>query len=169
MIQKGNTTLLHGFPEDYFAVDADRSKCLHVTSSNALFCTHYIGNVICHKVSHDDFSYRFNGENLKAMLELSIFTGWAKLLGKYSVFCAVVWRFIFITLLRSPLLAFSSALLHMTVSSLTTRRMPGFTLTWPGMSRGLSSSTLRATSRLWTSTRGNSRKYSRLLPRMQMG
>ena len=111
----------------------------------------------------------FNGENVNAMLELSIFTGWAKLWGKYSIFYAVVWHFILITLLRSPLLAFSSVLLHMTVSSLTTRRMPGFTLTWPGMSRGLCSSTLRATSRLSTNTRGNSRKYSRLLPRMQMG
>ena len=65
MIQpKGNTTLLQRFPKDYFAVDADRSKCLHSTSSNALFYMHYIGNVIYHKFSHDDVSCRFTGKNV---------------------------------------------------------------------------------------------------------
>ena len=72
MIQKGNTTLLHGFPKDYFTTDADRSKCSYATSSNMLFCTHYIGNVIYHKFSHHDVSYRFNGDNINAVLE-SIF------------------------------------------------------------------------------------------------
>ena len=42
MIQKGNATLLQRLPKGYFAVDVDRSKCLHATSSNALFCTHYV-------------------------------------------------------------------------------------------------------------------------------
>ena len=69
MIQKGNTTLLQRFPKDYFAADADRSKYLHTTSSNALFCMHYVGNVIYHKFSHDDVSYRFNGKKFNAMLE----------------------------------------------------------------------------------------------------
>ena len=68
----GDLTLLHGFPKDYFAAEADRSKCLHATSSNALFCTHYVGNVIYHKFSHDDISYRFNGENVNAMLEFTV-------------------------------------------------------------------------------------------------
>ena len=36
---------------------------------NALFCTHYIGNVIYHKFSHDDVFYRFNGENVNVMIE----------------------------------------------------------------------------------------------------
>ena len=39
MIQKGNATLLQLFPKDYFAVDLDRSKCLHMTSSNSFLCT----------------------------------------------------------------------------------------------------------------------------------
>ena len=69
MIQKGNTTLLQCFPKDYFAADADRSKCLHMTSSNALLWMHYVGNVIYHKFSHDDVSYKFNGKNVNAMLE----------------------------------------------------------------------------------------------------
>ena len=38
-------------------------------SSNVLFCTHYIGNVIYQKFSHDDVSYRTNGENINVMLE----------------------------------------------------------------------------------------------------
>ena len=52
------------FSKDYFAADVGRSKCLHATSSNALFCTHYVGNVICHKFAHGDVSYRFNGKNV---------------------------------------------------------------------------------------------------------
>ena len=63
MIQKGN------LPKDYFAADVDRSKCLLATSSNAFFCTHYVGNMIYHKFSHDDISYRINGENVYVMLE----------------------------------------------------------------------------------------------------
>ena len=67
MIRKGNTTLLHGFPKDYFAVDADRSNCLHATSSNALFYSHFVGNVIYHKFSHDDVCYWFSWKNVNAM------------------------------------------------------------------------------------------------------
>ena len=70
MMQKRSTTLLQRFPKEYFAADSDRSKCLHATSSNALFFTHYVGNVIFFKFSHDDISYRFNGKNVNAMLEL---------------------------------------------------------------------------------------------------
>ena len=69
MIQKGTATLLQRFSKDYFAADIDRSNCLHATSSNALFYTHYVGNMIYHKFSHDDVSYRFNGKNVNAMLE----------------------------------------------------------------------------------------------------
>ena len=76
MIQKGNVTLLQRLPNDLFAADVDK-KCLHATSSNALFCTHYVGNVIYHKFSHDDVSYRNNGENVKVMVsylyQLSVF------------------------------------------------------------------------------------------------
>ena len=65
------TTLLQRFPEDYFAADVDSSKCLHYTSSNALFWTHYVGrlNVIYYKFSHGDISYRLNGKNVNVMLE----------------------------------------------------------------------------------------------------
>ena len=45
MIQSGNATLLQHFSKDYFAVDVEMSKCLHVTSANVLFCTHHIGNM----------------------------------------------------------------------------------------------------------------------------
>ena len=71
MIQKENATLLQRFPQDYFAADVDRSKCLHATSSNALFCTRYVGscNVIYHKFSHGDVPYRFNEKNVNVMLE----------------------------------------------------------------------------------------------------
>ena len=69
MIQKGNATLLRCFPKDYFAADVDRRKCLHTTSSNALFWTQYIGNMIYHKFSHGDVSYRFNGKNVNVMLK----------------------------------------------------------------------------------------------------
>ena len=65
MMQKGNTTLLQRFPKDYFAADVDRSKRLHATSSNELFCMHYVGNVIYHTFSHGDVFYRFNGENVR--------------------------------------------------------------------------------------------------------
>ena len=64
MIQKGNTTLLQHFLKGYFAAGVDRSKCLHAASSNALCCMHYVGNVIYHKFSHDDVSYRFSGEHV---------------------------------------------------------------------------------------------------------
>ena len=70
---KGNATLMQRFPKDYFAVNVDRSKCLHATTSNALFCTHYVGNVIYHKISLGDVSYRFNGKNVNLMLEFSIY------------------------------------------------------------------------------------------------
>ena len=63
-IQVGTTTLLQRFLKDYFAADFDRCTCLHATSSNALLCTHYLGNVIYHKHSHDDVSYRFNGKTV---------------------------------------------------------------------------------------------------------
>ena len=69
MIQKRNATLLQRFPKHYFAADVDRSKCLHATSANALFCTHYVGNVIYHKFSHGDVSYRFRRINVNVMLE----------------------------------------------------------------------------------------------------
>ena len=45
VIQSGNATLLQRFSKDYFAVAVEMTKCLHATSSNALFCTHYVGNV----------------------------------------------------------------------------------------------------------------------------
>ena len=58
--------------QDYFAADVDRSKCLHVTSSIWLICTHYVhdvSNVIYHKFPHGDVYYRFNGKNVNVMLE----------------------------------------------------------------------------------------------------
>ena len=54
---KENVTLLQHFPKDCFAVDANSSKCLHATSSNVLFCTHYVGNMIYHNFSHSDVSH----------------------------------------------------------------------------------------------------------------
>ena len=57
------------FPKDYFAADIDRSKCLHATSSNVLFCMQYVGNVIYHNLLHGDISYMFNGKNVNVMLE----------------------------------------------------------------------------------------------------
>ena len=33
---------------------------------------HYVGNMIYHKFSHDDISYRFNGKNINVMLELLV-------------------------------------------------------------------------------------------------
>ena len=62
--------MLQRFPKDYFAADFDRSKCLHATSSNVLFCMHCIGNVIYHKFSHGDVCYRLNGKNVNVVLEL---------------------------------------------------------------------------------------------------
>ena len=70
MIQKGSATLLQCFPKAYFAADVDRSKCLYVTSSNMLFYMHYIGNVICHKFSPGDVSYRFNAKKLTSCLNI---------------------------------------------------------------------------------------------------
>ena len=55
MIQKGNTSLLQRFPKDDFAADADRSKCLQATSSNA----------------RSFARTTFSGENVNAMLEYS--------------------------------------------------------------------------------------------------
>ena len=72
MIQKGNATFLQRFPKDYFVSDIDRRKFLHETSSSALFRTHYVAKVICHKFSDGDVSYRFNGKNVKVMVELFI-------------------------------------------------------------------------------------------------
>ena len=40
-----------------------------VFKANTLFCMHYVGNVIYHKFSHSDVSYRFNGKNMNVMLE----------------------------------------------------------------------------------------------------
>ena len=77
MIQKGNATLSRHFSKDYFAVHVDRSKCLHATSSKTLFCTHYVGNMIYHKFSHDDVYIRFHAENVNIMLGFSII--WMKL------------------------------------------------------------------------------------------
>ena len=62
MIQKGNATLFWAFPKDFLAADVDRSIYLHVTSSNALFCMHYVGNMIYHKFLHSDISYMFTEE-----------------------------------------------------------------------------------------------------------
>ena len=45
MIHKGELTPLQCFPKNYFPGDVDRSKCIHATSSNALFCTHYIDDM----------------------------------------------------------------------------------------------------------------------------
>ena len=67
MIQKRNAIVLQRLSKEYFAGDIDRSKCLHITSSNALFYTHYVGNAIYHKFSHGDVSCRFDGENLNVM------------------------------------------------------------------------------------------------------
>ena len=36
-----------------------------------LFCTHYVGNMIYHKFSHNDVTYRFNGKTVKGMLEFA--------------------------------------------------------------------------------------------------
>ena len=60
MIQKEIATLLRRSQKDFFAADF---------SSKALFCTHYVGNVIYHNFSHGDVSYRFNGKNVSVMLE----------------------------------------------------------------------------------------------------
>ena len=55
-MQEGNATLLYCFPKDYLAVDVNRSKCLHVTSSNALsLVTWYITNF--HTVTIDDWYF----------------------------------------------------------------------------------------------------------------
>ena len=74
MIEKENETLLRSFLKDYiyFAADVDRSKYLHATSSNALFCTHYTGNVIYHRSSHGDLSYKISGGNVNVMLEFTL-------------------------------------------------------------------------------------------------
>ena len=72
MIQKENATLMQHFRKNCFAADVDRSKCLHATSPNAHFCTHYVGDLIFHKFSHSDVSYSFNGKNVNVVLELII-------------------------------------------------------------------------------------------------
>ena len=86
MIQKGNAMLLRCFPKDYFAADVNKSKCSHATSSKALFYVHYVGNVIYHKVSHSDVSYRFDGENVNVMLELLVTPGINSWKGSYCQF-----------------------------------------------------------------------------------
>ena len=58
------------FSKGLIAADIDRSKCLHATSPNALFCTHNVGNVLYHNFSHGDVSYKFSGKNVNVMLEL---------------------------------------------------------------------------------------------------
>ena len=45
MMQKGKLTLLQCFPKNSIAADVVRNKCLHMTSSNAPFCMHYVDNV----------------------------------------------------------------------------------------------------------------------------
>ena len=45
MIQKVRSTLLQCFPKNSFAADVARSKHLRSTSSNVLFCTHYVDDV----------------------------------------------------------------------------------------------------------------------------
>ena len=72
MIQKRYATLLQRLPKDYYAADVDRSKCLHTTLSNALFCMHYFGKVIENKFSH--VSYMINGENVTVMLAFYLIT-----------------------------------------------------------------------------------------------
>ena len=72
MIQKGNATLLQHSPKDYLVVVIDRSKCLHPISSNTLFCMYFFGNMIYHKVSHGDVSYRFNGENVNIVSKFNV-------------------------------------------------------------------------------------------------
>ena len=51
------------FLKNYFASDINSSKCLHAMSSNLLFCTHYIDDVIFHIFSYSDVSIRFYGKN----------------------------------------------------------------------------------------------------------
>ena len=57
------------FLKNYFASDVNSSKCLHAMSSNALFCKHYIDDVIYHLFSHGDVSIRFYRKNVNVMLE----------------------------------------------------------------------------------------------------
>ena len=45
MIHEGKSTSVQCFPKNLFAVDVDRSKCLHSISSNANFCTRYVNDV----------------------------------------------------------------------------------------------------------------------------
>ena len=74
MIQSGNATLLQRFPKDCFVVDVAMSKCLHATSSNALFCTHYVGNMNYRSLITVTFPIhdRFNRKNDNAMLEYTL-------------------------------------------------------------------------------------------------
>ena len=44
------------FLKNYFASDVKSSKCLHAMQSNALFCTHYVGDVIHRILSHGEIS-----------------------------------------------------------------------------------------------------------------
>ena len=111
MIQKGNMALLRCVPKDYLTADIDRSKCLHAMSSNALFCTPDVGNVIYHKFSHGDVSYSFK-EKRHVRIPLGVwcflccsFTTswclmffWGNLFGTVnphyndSVRCLIMWR-----------------------------------------------------------------------------
>ena len=42
---------------------------VYIRGHQALFCTHYIGNIIYHRFSHSDVSYRFNGKTVNVLLE----------------------------------------------------------------------------------------------------
>ena len=57
------------FSTDYFEADADRSTCLHATSSRREIKHFDVSNVIYHKFSHGAVSYTLNGENVKVILE----------------------------------------------------------------------------------------------------
>ena len=79
MIQKVNGTLLQCFLNIYLAADIDRNQCLRLTSSNSRMCSHYVGNVIYHKFSYGAVSYRFNWENVNAMLEFVVYVQTCKI------------------------------------------------------------------------------------------
>ena len=67
MLLKGKSTFCDVL-KNYYASGVS-SKCLHATSSNALFCTHYVNDVIYHVFSHGDVSIRIYGKNVNVMLE----------------------------------------------------------------------------------------------------
>ena len=60
------------FFKNDFASNVNSSKCLHATSSNALFCTHYVDDVMYHIFSHGDVSIWLYGKNINFMKESTI-------------------------------------------------------------------------------------------------